>query len=56
MLTMIAPLLVSALLLHEAAASPVLRNDCPDGAFQVGAHCYFFSPQTVNWFEAEEVF
>ena len=56
MLTMLAPLLVSALLHHQAAASPVLRNDCPDGAFQVGAHCYFFSPQTVNWFEAEEVF
>ena len=52
MLTMLGPLL----LLHQAGASPVVRNDCPDGAFQVGANCYFFSPQTVNWFEAQEVF
>ena len=52
---MLRSLLVSALAVCSASASPVERNDCPDGSFSVQGSCYYFSPQSVNWFEAQEV-
>merc|ERR1711988_1244098 len=53
-LAMLRSLLVSALAVCSASASPVERNDCPDGSFSVQGSCYYFSPQSVNWFEAQE--